>query len=295
METHDQREPLARTATTPAFGFVKALAAELSRGKIDLPGFPDIALRVREALADEDVRPQKIVRVVSSEPALAARVLQMANSAALNFSGRTVTDLRTAIARMGFNMVRTAAISFAMGQLKNAEALEGLAQPLDHLWRRTTAVAAMSHAVARRLTRVNPDTALLAGLLHSVGELYILTQAKRHPVLLGDPAAYAAVVREWQSSVSKAVLENWQIADEIVLAVSQFEDYARDHRGPPDLTDVLAVAYLIVSYRDHPESIELNLQGVAAAQRLQLDGITCEKLIRESAEEIAAMERALGR
>jgi hypothetical protein len=70
-----------------AFAFVQALAAELSKGKVDLPSFPDIALKVRRVLADEEVSQEKVVRVVGSEPALAARLMQIANSAAINFTG----------------------------------------------------------------------------------------------------------------------------------------------------------------------------------------------------------------
>ena len=65
------------------------------------------------------------MRVVGSEPALAARLMQIANSAALNFTGKPITELRTAIARMGFNMVRSAAIAFAMSQLKKVGLAEG--------------------------------------------------------------------------------------------------------------------------------------------------------------------------
>jgi len=118
-----------------AFAFVQALAAELSKGKVDLPSFPDIALRVRRVLADEEVSQEKVVRVVGSEPALAARLMQIANSAAINFTGKAITELRTAIARMGFNMVRSAAIAFAMSQLKKVDSLKGLEQPLDELAR----------------------------------------------------------------------------------------------------------------------------------------------------------------
>jgi HD-like signal output (HDOD) protein len=277
-----------------AFAFVQGLAAELSGGTVELPSFPDIAMRVRQVLADDNVTPEKIVRIVSSEPALAARLLQVANSAALNFSGRAVTDLRTAVARLGFNMVRSAAIAFAMSQLKHVEALKGLEQPLDVLWRRSASVAAMSHVVARRLSKVNPDTALLAGLLHGVGELYLLTRAKQHPELLANPAVYHSIVRDWHSSIAKALLENWKIADEVATAVGQFEDYGRDHRGPPDLTDVLTVGYLLAAYQGEPESLELNMQGVAACRRMQLDRDGYQRLIAESADEIREMEQALG-
>ncbi len=295
MSQSPAKADTAPVSDPEAFAFVQALAAELSTGKVELPSFPDIAMRVRQVLADETVTPEKVVRVIGSEPALAARLLQLANSAALNFSGKAVTDLRTAVNRMGFNMVRSAAIAFAMSQLKKVDALKGLEKPLDALWRRSAGVAAMSHAVARRLAKLNPDTALLAGLLHGVGELYILTRTAKHPKLFSNEAVYHNIVRDWHSSIAKALLENWQLSEEIVEAVANYEDIGRSHVGPTDLTDVLTVGFLMASYRDHPESVELNMQGVAACTRMQLDPAGYDNLIQESGEEIAAIEAALGR
>ncbi len=287
--------PGTRNPDTAAFRFVELLAQELSTGKIDLPSFPDIAVRVRQVLADENVKPEQVVRVVSAEPALAARLLNIANSAALNFTGKAVTDLRAAIARMGFNMVRSASIAFALWQLKSAENLKGLGRPLEDLWQSSTSVAAMSYVLARRVSQVNPDTALLAGLLHEIGKLYILTRAHQHTDLLSDQLTYQAVVRDWHSGIAQALLENWSMPEEIVAAVSGFEDFEREHPGPLDLTDVLTLATLFVACREHPQTLELNLQGVAAAKRLKLAAATYEQLIEESAQEVAAMQQALGR
>jgi HD-like signal output (HDOD) protein len=290
--TQTLRDP---TVDTDAFAFVQELAAELSNGKVDLPSFPEIAVRVRQVLSDEGVSPDKVVRVIGSEPALAARLLRIANSAALNFSGRAVTELRTAVARMGFNMVRSAAIAFAMSQLKNVQALKGLEKPLETLWNRSTTVAALSHVIARRFSNVNPDTALLAGLLHGIGHVYILTRASKHPRLFTNEPAYHAIVRDWHASIAKVLLENWEMPAEIVLAVSEYEVLDREHRGAPDLSDVLTVGHLLASYRDYPDSVELNMQGVSASRRLQLDGAAYAKLLGESSEEIAAVQSALGR
>src|SRR5439155_4123526 len=114
---HDGTPP-GDTTDTAAFRFVQFLGRELSTGTLDLPSFPDIAIRVRQVLADEDVTPEKVVRVVSAEPALAARLLHIANSAAISFSGKpeTDTDLRTAVTREGVNSGRSAAIAFAVWQ-----------------------------------------------------------------------------------------------------------------------------------------------------------------------------------
>jgi HD-like signal output (HDOD) protein len=282
------------TVDAEAFAFVQALAAELSKGKVDLPSFPDIALRVRQVLADEQVSQDQVVRVVGSEPALAARLLQIANSAAINFTGKPITELRTAINRMGHNMVRSAAIAFAMSQLKKVDALKGLEKPLDDLWKSSAAVAAMSHAVAKRFSRVNPDTAMLAGLLQGIGKLYILTRSSKHPALFADTATYNQIVRDWHSAVAKALLENWDMAEEIVTAVSEFEDLEREHTGPVDLTDVLTVGSLLAAFKEHPESLEINMHDVRACKRMSIDRGAYEKLIDESEHEIEALRHALG-
>lgn len=284
----------APAANADVFAFVQALAAELSNGKVELPSFPDIALHVRQVLADEEVSQEKVMRVVGSEPMLAARLLQIANSAAINFSGRSITDLRSAIARLGFNMVRSAAIAFAMSQLKKSEGLKGLEQPLDDLWRATASVAAMSYVVAKRFSRVNPDTAMLAGLLHGIGKLYVLSRVTRYPRLLADPTVYSTIVRDWHAPIAKALLENWDMAEEIVVAVSEYEDLERKHVGAHDLTDVLTVSHLLSAFKEHPETLELNMHDVAACRRLTIDTTSYRQLIEESEHEVNALREALG-
>src|SRR5262245_48011237 len=110
---------------------VEALTVELAGEKIDLPSFPDVATRVRRALTNEEVDVEQVVRIVSAEPALAARLLQLANSAALNPNGKRLADLRAAVSRIGFNMARSAAIAFAMSQLRRAGAEIGTASCRD--------------------------------------------------------------------------------------------------------------------------------------------------------------------
>src|SRR3954447_23987501 len=96
-------EETLRSGISGAFAFVTELAQEVSSGKVELPSFPDIAVRVRKVLADEQVSNEQIARVVGSDPGLAARVFTLANSAALNRGGKNVSDLKTALNRIGHN------------------------------------------------------------------------------------------------------------------------------------------------------------------------------------------------
>src|SRR5262249_16210994 len=177
---------------------------------------------------------------------------------------------------------------------KKQDALKGLEKPLDDLWKRSAAVAAMSHAVARRYSKVNADTALLAGLLHGIGQLYILTRSAQHPGLFANQASYTAIVRDWHSAIAKALLENWEMATEVVDAVSGFEDLDREHTGPVDLTDGVTVGNLLGGFKDHSETIELNMHAVGACKRMQIDRAVYEQLIDESESEIDALRQALG-
>jgi len=284
----------AASPSAQAFEFVTALAAELSSGKIDLPSFPDVAMRVRRALGDDKTSVDQVVRIVGSEPALAARLLKMANSAALNRSGKQITDLRTAIARMGYNMVRSAAISFAMAQIRASAGLKGLEKPLHELWKTSTYVAAFCYVLAKNHTKRNPDEAFLVGLLHGVGRLYILTRTPQFPVLLGDPVSLAETMRDWHAAVAKAILENWEMTEEFVQAVTEQDDTTREHAGPADLSDVLVVANLMTTYVDHPESLVLNMAGVTGFKMLGLDQSNCTRALAESRGEIEALRQALG-
>jgi HD-like signal output (HDOD) protein len=289
----------ARESPSPSRGgdaarLVDALTLELAGEKIDLPSFPDIAVRVRKALTNDQVGIDDVVRIVSAEPALAARLLQLANSAALNTTGKRVTDLRSAISRIGFNMARSATIAFAMSQLRRAEAYKGLEEPLAELWNRSTHVAAVSRVVAKRFTQVNADEALLAGLLHGVGKLYLLTRAARFPALLADADTYQRIVAEWHARVAQAILRNWEMAEEIVTAVVAGENAEREHEGTTDLTDVLGVGGALATLGPEPRAEQMLFLGMPAARRMKLDARACGVALAESHDEISSLRQALG-
>lgn len=281
-------------SSAEAFEFVKSLAVELSSNKIELPSFPDIAMRVQRVLADDSVTPDRVVRVIGGEPALAAKLMSMANSAALNPSGRQIGDIKNAVARLGFDMIRSAAMTFAMAQLRKADQFKGIEKQLNLLWHRSVTVAALSFVIAKHSAKVSADAAMLTGLLHNVGRLYILTRASKFPHLFGDTAAYNTIVRDWHANIAKALLENWQIADEIVEAVHGYEDPEREFRDTAYLTDVLAASTLFASFKDQPDVLELNLQNCKATQRLGLDRAAFEKILIESTHEMTALREALG-
>jgi len=277
-----------------AFTFVQALASELASGKIELPGFPHIVMRVQKVLGDENADTARIVRVLGSEPVLAGQIVRMANSAALNPGGAAVSDLRAAVSRVGLDTVRSATIAFAVRQLREAPRLKGLETPLGALWRRSVLVASLSCVIARRLTAVNPDTAMLAGLLQGIGRLYILTRAGSHRALFADQESYQSIERDWHLSIAAALPENWGFAEEIVQAVHESENFERDSRGQLGLTDILVVGTILAAHHNEPHALAVQMHCAKPLQRLKLDAAACEAFIAESAKDIEQLREALG-
>ena len=277
-----------------AFDFVRTLAAELSRGNVDLPSFPEIAVRVRRVLSDANSSLEQVVRVVGSEPALAARLLRISNSASINRSGQPVNDLRTAINRIGYNMVRSASISFSMAQIRKSNKLAGLEHYLTDLWERSTLVAAFAYVLARKCTQVNPDEAMLTGMMHGIGKLYVLTRATDHPELFASDVTLTQIIDDWHASIGKAILESWNFSESMANAVGDQADFSRTEQGPPDLTDVVAIAILMASHTGHIPGLEIALADLGAAKRLGLGEQKTLAVMSESAAEVTALSQALG-
>jgi HD-like signal output (HDOD) protein len=282
-----------KTESSVAFEFVRSLAGELSSGKIDLPSFPEIATRVRQVLQDPESSIDQVVRLVGSEPALAARLMRVSNASAFNRSGKQVTDLRTAINRIGYSMVRSAAMAFAMSQLRRGAKLDRLQSRLDQLWRNSTQVAALAYVLARSSSKVNPDEALLAGMMHAIGKLYIMTRAAQHPELFVDNESLDEICASWHASIGKAILENWEFSDLMAAAVGEQEDFSREDEVEPDLRDVIAIAILMSSYEADIPGLQAALEGLPAAIRLGLDETRLHSVIEDCAAEVSALSEAL--
>jgi HD-like signal output (HDOD) protein len=273
--------------------FVQELASEVSAGPIELPSYPEVALRVQRVLADPNANEARVVKVIGSEPVLAARVINMANSAALNPSGKPASELRSALQRVGFDALRSAAIGFAVSQLRKASAYRAIEKPMTALWQQNISVAATSYVLSRKLKRFVADTAMLAGLVSGVGKLYILTRSNKYPVLFGDVACYNALVREWHPEVARGLLENWGMAEEVVDAVAEYEDAAEVDRPKALLADLLACADLMVSFQSSPDVLLAKLPDDLAARRIGLTVANCAELLQQSEEEVASLRAAL--
>jgi HD-like signal output (HDOD) protein len=295
-EGHSER--MADVATTSetrgaALEFLHRLALEVSKGTVDLPCFPEVVFRIRRALADPNTTAEKTVTLIGAEPRLAARLLQTANSAAFNTSGKPLTDLRSAITRLGHQLVQSAAMAYAVQQLKQAESLRSIAKPLSELWNECIAVAAVCQAAARR-TKVSPDEAFLTGLLHGIGRLYIMVREVGHAGTSGSDRAFLDLVADWHPSIGKAVLENWGFAEQMSTAVGDQNDHERRWVHDGELTDILIVSVVLAAELKTPAPRNAAMKRVSAFHNIGLTEQDCDALLTQAEFHLGSLHEALG-
>jgi HD-like signal output (HDOD) protein len=198
-----------------AFGYI---AAQATRGDISLPTSVNSVLRLKLALDNPDCATEDAIRLVLGEPQLAARTVALSNSAAFNSGGGVaITNVRAAVSRIGYRNLQTLVASLLVRQFGARITDPSLRAKAEQLWQHTAHVAALAQVFARRVTGINPDTAVFAAIVHEVGGFYLLSRAGEFPGLLdADPENWAALCEE---VVSRAVMRKLAVPEEVADAI----------------------------------------------------------------------------
>lgn len=228
------------------FRFVSLLALELDNGDISLPSLPDVVMKIRNMLQRDDCDFGRISQAVSIDPVLVSRLFVFANSAFYNRANVKIGTLDGAIGRLGFEVVRNAAMSLAMKQLYSSDKHDKSAKHLRAVWARGMKLSSMAFAISELQPQLNPETAFLCGLMHEVGKLYIVTKAEEFPEFLGDPESLQSVLEEWNPQISKSIIESWGFPDEVVESTDPATYQDHDADAPANLVDVIRVAKMLV-------------------------------------------------
>lgn len=193
------------------------LNEKLKNNLLVLPTLPEIAVKVRQAADDPDINLASMAEVISKDPALAARMIKVANSA---FLGRSikVANLTQAVTRIGLSQVKNIATAMALEQLFVSHN-QAVADAMKELWLDTMEVTCIAMAclkfyiVKHKHCNLNNDTMALAALVHRIGVLPILSEAERHPTVFAEPHYLQHAIRDFAADIGLAIVKSWQFAE----------------------------------------------------------------------------------
>lgn len=223
--------------------YAEAIERELEEGRLNFPTAFDVSMRIKRLADDPNASMDQIAKAVQAEPVLSAKVVRMANSAALNPYGTAITSVTDGVRRIGLATLRCLAFAVAAEQLARDHRSKAMRLVASGLWVHSVEVACWSYALARKLRVGSPDTALFAGMLVDIGEFFLVARAAEFPELEADMPRFAEFVATWNEPVTRVLLEALEMPEQILNAF----DYQDPYGGswpPKRLADVLFVAGL---------------------------------------------------
>ncbi|GAB2189491.1 HDOD domain-containing protein [Sessilibacter sp. MAH1] len=250
-----------------------------------LPTLPEVAIKVRDIAMDPDATLDSLLQVIGTDPSLSARLIKVANSPLLRAS-KHIDDLKMALMRLGMAYTCNIATGLAMEQMFQATS-DLVDKRLREIWNRSAEVAGICNVLCRhRAEHLKADMATLAGLVHSIGSLPILTYAEDHGELLSDAITLDLVIEKLSPAIGNRILQTWDFSAEIQRVPSQHLDFARDI-PIADYADIVTVA-LLQSHMGgkHPLS-KINYNKVLAFKRLGLDPDMQATEMEDLSEEMA--------
>lgn len=255
--------------------FFNELLEAIENNQLILPTQPEVALKIRETAEDPNVTSETLSSVIGEDPAMAARLIRVANSPLMR--GRVgIESLQSAINRLGLNFVCNLATGLAMEQIFQATN-DTVEKWMRQVWQHSAEVAAISTVIAKRYTTLSPDLATLAGLVHEIGILPILAKCEESPELLKDEEALERIIFKVHPRLGEAILQSWDFPREISNIPNHYLQTDLDE-NEASLTDVVLVANLqLIKDPSHPLA-QANWESIKAFERLGIEPTPLEEI-----------------
>lgn len=273
---------------------LRSLTQQVDDSDISFATSADASLRVMKAVDNPDVGMEDLARIVVAEPLLSAKVVQMANSVALNPGGQKISELKQAVMRVGMAPIKSLAMALTLDQLRQSRRLAPCRDLANRFWERSIHVAALSYVVARRLTSLPADEAMLAGIVHDLPRFYLLGVVAEHqPELLNDVETLMPALDELGLEIAPRLLATLGLPDSTLQAVT-----GRDKFGgampPQSLSEVLFLAcWLAPPSNPYADAAEREAARGQEGAALGLDRQTIADFVAASGDEIYSIVLAL--
>jgi len=262
---------------------------DLINDKLVVPSMPEVALKIRHLVEDNDIPVSELARALSTDPAISAKLIKSANGAL--YHGQPAVDTcARAISRLGLNTTKHLVVSFVLRNLFEEKIhTDLLSERVRDLWHHSVEIASISMALAHASPGLDAEEALLAGLLHDIGELVILTYAESYPDLTADSEVLDGVIKQLKAEIGAVILREWQFPEAIVEAAFGAEEWTRDSGDKPDYCDVVLAAQLLSFIGTSKMEDFPDLEDIPAFKKLAGGNLTRDvsmKILDEAEEQI---------
>ncbi|WP_045224774.1 HDOD domain-containing protein [Methyloterricola oryzae] len=215
---------------------------DLEADTLLLPTLPDISVKIRKAINDVKANNARIAKVVQVDPAITGRLIHIANSP-LYLGRKKIESCPEALTRMGLKAAQHFITSFALKGVFIAKSVY-IRKRMQDLWQHSSYVAAICAVLAHKTHGFDPDRAMLAGLVHDIGVVPILTYADRHPELITDPRQIEETIQDLRTRIGIMIMRRWNFPADFDDVVGEAENWWRQGTQEPDYSDLVILSQL---------------------------------------------------
>lgn len=240
---------------------------QIETDQIVLPTLPEIALKAKDIAEDPDSNAKQLAEAINQDPAMAARIIKVANSPMFRTSNE-LENVQGAIMRLGVTQVANLVSGLAMKQMFQATT-DGVDKLLRRTWQSSLQISGVASVLCKNFTKLKPDYAMLAGLTHQIGTLPILSYAEETGDI-SDLISLQKVVNQIHPIIGEKILSHWDFPQEICIIPKNYLDF---DRGEPsdavDYIDIITVANIEVYLSTHPDSKDkIDVEKINSYHRL---------------------------
>lgn len=204
------------------------LIEKIKQDALVLPTLPEVALKVRQAADDPDISLARMSDIISHDAALSLGVLKVSNSVAFG-RGVKVNSVPTAVTRIGLRQIKTIATAMAVEQMFVSDN-QVVSQYMQKSWRKTIDVASVAITLMTFYLQKNKqsnftlESLTLAALIHNIGILPILAEAKNHPDVFAKPAFLNKVIVKLSNEIAAEMTNAWGFSKDFREVVITWND-----------------------------------------------------------------------
>jgi len=214
---------------------------DLSEDRLAMPTLPEVLVRIRTVVEEKQLE-KELIAVVTSDPAICAVVLKIANSAVYRKSG-AVDTVRDAVTAIGVQRLKNILVNNITRGLHYSYSPE-IIKRVQALWWHSAEVGAIAYALAKLLKTFDPHRAMLLGLLHDIGMLPIYYYADRYPELVDKNQSLDELIKLLHGDLGALIFASWKFPEQFVKVSNDADDWHYDSRQEHDYSDLIMMAQL---------------------------------------------------
>ncbi len=218
--------------------FLSEIYRLIDTKSLELPARPEVALQIQRLTGDPEVGIEELTKLIQSDGTIAGALLHTTNSPIFRAT-KQISSVRDAVIRIGFDNTRKLATNLALRQVFSARR-QASRDAMFAVWTESAHCSVYSHLLSRKLGLLDPERALLAGLIANIGAVPIIRFIDKRPEY-AESLQISEIVAKLRSITGVLVINYWGLGADMISVAENSSNWAY-RATTPDYASIALIA-----------------------------------------------------